>query len=250
MRLLSPTQQDSPSAPAGAGSADDPLSTLHKMSTTAGLGSTDYVAVNATAIFAVIMGLASALTLFNVTALLVIPLIGIIGAIVALRQITRSNGTQAGRGLAVLALVLCVGFGGLVFARTLASHQQEVRDKKALNTQIDLLGKHIITGDYKAAYAMFDQRFQKRVAEADFVATMKGLRSNAVYGTLQSIDWKHLAEFMTDDTTGTRQAAVSLIIQYDKAGEVRQTAFFSDVDGQWLLGDIPSLFPASSNGAR
>ncbi len=241
-------QQDSPSAPVDAGPPGDPLSHLHKMSTTAGLGSTEYVAVNTTAIFAVIMGLASALTLFDVTAFLVIPLVGIIGAVIALRQIGRSNGTQTGRGLSVLALLLCLGFGGVVFGRTVAAHRQEVHDKAELNEKIASLGKDVLGGDYHAAYAMFDQRFQKRVPEADFTNTMKMLRANAVYGKLQSLSWKHLAQFRTDDSTGARMAAVALIMEFDRAGEVRQSALFNRIDGHWEFSDIPSLFPANDQG--
>src|SRR3954454_3634686 len=84
---------------------DDPLSHLHKMSITAGLGSGEYIAVNGAAVAAVLLGLASALALMN-ELLLIIPFTGIIVAIVALRQIRRSNRTQTGVGLVVLGLVL------------------------------------------------------------------------------------------------------------------------------------------------
>src|SRR6478736_4490875 len=90
----------------------DPLASLHKMSTTAGLGSGDYVAINPVAIFAIIMGVASALALFEETILLLLPAAAIVGAIIALRQIGKSSGTQTGRGLAIAAIVLALIFGG------------------------------------------------------------------------------------------------------------------------------------------
>src|SRR3954462_5034744 len=89
----------------------DPLAGLHKMSTTAGVTNLDYVAVNQTAIAAVLVGLLSALSFFGFL-LLVIPIVGAIFAVIALRQIADSNGTQTGRGLAILALALCVILGG------------------------------------------------------------------------------------------------------------------------------------------
>src|SRR5215212_974195 len=95
----------------------DPLASLHKMSTTAGLGSTDYVEVNGTAIAALVLGLISAVTLFNEPLLLVVPAAGIVTAIFAFRQIARSNGTQTGSALAVGAILLSLGFGGIMFAR-------------------------------------------------------------------------------------------------------------------------------------
>src|SRR4051794_6354462 len=86
---------DDPAEPAGATppAGDDPLAHLHRMSTTAGLGSGEYVAINGAAVFGFILGLASALCLFEETILLVIPLVGAITSIVALRQIAKSNGT-------------------------------------------------------------------------------------------------------------------------------------------------------------
>src|SRR5439155_24799091 len=102
VREASTTMSPPPSPPP----VDDPLSHLHKMSTTAGLGSGEYVAINGTAIFALILGIVSALTLFEELVLLVVPLVGVVAAIVALRQISRSGGTQTGKGLATAGLVL------------------------------------------------------------------------------------------------------------------------------------------------
>src|SRR5215212_4817149 len=84
---------------------DDPLAHLHKMSTTAGLGSGDYVAVNGTAVFALLVGLASALALMS-EVLLILPLVAIVASVMAWQQIRNSNGTQTGKGLAIAAMVL------------------------------------------------------------------------------------------------------------------------------------------------
>src|SRR3989442_50419 len=96
----------------GAGGGDDPFLKLHKMSTTAGLGSGDYVAINGTAIASLLLGIASALVLFGAHLLLLIPLAGVVCGILAFRQIADSNGTQTGRGLAAVGLLLSLGFGG------------------------------------------------------------------------------------------------------------------------------------------
>ena len=55
--------------------AADPLSKLHKMSTTAGLASQQYVAVNIAAVMAALLGVASGLSVFS-PLLLVIPIVG------------------------------------------------------------------------------------------------------------------------------------------------------------------------------
>src|SRR5205085_7590050 len=92
---------------------DDPLARLHKMSTTAGLGTTDYVAINALAVASVFLGLASLLAMLD-PLLLVLPVLAIACSIWALTQIRNSGGTQSGRGLAVLGLVLSLGCFGVV----------------------------------------------------------------------------------------------------------------------------------------
>src|SRR5437868_14846013 len=96
----------------------DPLAHLHKMSTTAGLGTTEYVAINPLAVATVFLGLASALALLDNT-LLAVPVLALIFAVAALRQIIKSGGTQTGRGLAILGLLLAVGFSGVVLARSI-----------------------------------------------------------------------------------------------------------------------------------
>ena len=88
----SQTQSNPPPSPAD----DDPLAHLHKMSTTAGLGSGDYVAVNGTAVFALLVGVASALALMT-EVLLILPLVCVIAAVVAWGQIRHSNGTPGSR---------------------------------------------------------------------------------------------------------------------------------------------------------
>src|SRR2546423_3462881 len=85
----------------------DPLARLHKMSTTAGLGTTEYVAINPMAVATIFLGAASALALMDVT-LLAVPVVTIVVGIVALRQIARSGGTQTGRGLAWGGLLLAL----------------------------------------------------------------------------------------------------------------------------------------------
>ncbi len=75
------------------------------MSTTAGLGSQDYVAVNVTSVVAVLFGLASLLAIAS-PVLLVFPIVGVVLEPDRLRQVRNSNGTQTGKGLAILGLVL------------------------------------------------------------------------------------------------------------------------------------------------
>src|SRR3954464_12472461 len=72
-----------------AGAAPDPLASLKKMSTTAGVGSQEYVAVNPGAGAALRLGVASLLVSRH-DVLLLIPAAGVVCAIVAWRQISNS----------------------------------------------------------------------------------------------------------------------------------------------------------------
>ena len=97
------TQSNSPSTPTeGLGphnpAADtDPLLHLHKMSTTAGVGTEDYVAVNVTSVVAVLFGLASLLSMFN-TVLLVFPIVGVILGLIALARCPTATGRKPAKG--------------------------------------------------------------------------------------------------------------------------------------------------------
>src|SRR5271155_3285734 len=109
------TQTD-PTMPGMPSSSDgDPLLHLHKMSTTAGLGSQDYVAVNVTSVVAVLFGLASLLAIAS-PVLLVFPIVGVALSLIALRQVRNSNGTQTGIALAVLGLVLSGAITAVIFS--------------------------------------------------------------------------------------------------------------------------------------
>src|SRR5262245_38263315 len=128
-----PPSTDSMSRPV-SGNGDqvaDPLAGLHPMSRTAGLGAQDYVAINPVAVTTLLLGLASSLALVT-GMLLIIPIAGIICAIVGLWQIRNSNGTQSGRLLASSGMGLCIVFAGLVGARQIAIDIRDRADRDAV----------------------------------------------------------------------------------------------------------------------
>ena len=98
-------------SPGAHGANGDPLSKLYHMSNTAGVGTQEYVAINPTAVAALILGLASVLALLG-SILLVVPAAGIVCGLVAISQIRKSNETQTGLALAACGLVLSIGLGG------------------------------------------------------------------------------------------------------------------------------------------
>src|SRR3954468_1363531 len=113
-----------PSQPASQ--PDDPIAHLHKMSTTAGVGSQDYVAINNAAIVSVILGLCTALAFLGIP-FLIVGAAGIVFGVIAIVQIRHSNGTQGGLGLAILGILLSLAIAGSVAAVSIMdwTHQRE-----------------------------------------------------------------------------------------------------------------------------
>src|SRR3954466_13908623 len=91
----------------------DPIAHLHKMSTTAGVGSQDYVAINNSAIISVILGMCTALAFLGIP-FLVVGAAGIVFGIIALVQIRNSKLTRGGTGLAILGILLSLAIAGSV----------------------------------------------------------------------------------------------------------------------------------------
>src|SRR5690242_3373793 len=148
---------------------DDPLAHLHRMSTTAGLGTQEYVAINVPAVVAALLGVASILSLLA-NELLLIPLAGVVCSILALRQIGNSNGTQGGKGYAILGLLLSLGFACLVGGLWTYQKIGYRDDERAIGQLMEQFSNKANAGDWKSAYGLFSDRFRDRVTEEAFVA--------------------------------------------------------------------------------
>src|SRR3954469_9558517 len=120
----------------------DAISNLHKMSTTAGVGSQDYVAINNAAIVSVILGLCTALAFLGVP-FLIVGAAGIVFGIIAIVQIRHSNGTQGGMGLAILGILLSLAIAGSVTAASVIDWQHRQRDQDDIEKVLNQLGQHI-----------------------------------------------------------------------------------------------------------
>ena len=238
---MTQTQSDQSQATAPP-TDDDPLAHLHKMSTTAGLGSGEYVAVNGTAVFALLLGLASSLALMD-SMLLIIPLIGVIVAIVALRQIILSNGTQTGRGLVVLGTLLMFGFGGFVGVQKIVQDVRTREDRQAIENVVTALADKSKAGDYQGLYGLFAGKFQERVKYPDFAERMKSFRESAVYGKLKSAE-TGLMQFQTDDATGTQYALVRVQLDFEKANRpLPDDLTFKKEGNHWRIEVFATMFP-------
>lgn len=247
-----PEISDARAVPTPSSTADpaiDPLLKLHKMSTTAGVGSGDYVAVNATSIVAILLGIASLLAMFE-PMLLILPAIGVIVSILSLRQIGQSNGTQTGRALAFGGLALSVVIGGLVGFKQLTERSRANADRAEIEQIIVQLGNDVRDGKPADAYEKLGARFKEQVPKELFVAIMTSARANDRFGTLQGISSIYdpskpgLVVFETNTTTGERIAVASGLMKFNKLDEpMRQSMNFRQAGGKWELDAMPELFP-------
>jgi hypothetical protein len=168
------------------GNESDPIERLHKMSTTAGVGSQEYVAVNNFAVFAAVLGVASGLAILALP-LLVVPAAAVIFGVWSLVQIGRSNGTQGGRLLASLGIILAVVISGaLLFGnwrQKVMYRDQEVR----VNAVIAQLGNVLREGKIGEAYALFDDVYRQKVSERVFADRWKAIVDTPSVGPLVSL---------------------------------------------------------------
>ncbi|HEV7299371.1 MAG TPA: hypothetical protein VGN72_08405 [Tepidisphaeraceae bacterium] len=244
VQTSSDTTDDRATAPAArdADSGTEGLLKLHKMSTTAGVGSGDYVAVNGTSIVALLLGVGSWLTLMN-PVLLFIPVAAVICAIFAIRQIGESNGTQTGRPLAIIGLLLALGIGGWVAVKQISESSKVRADTQAVNQAIRQLGDQVREGRANEAYDALSPKFKSQVSRDLFVGRMNSARNNERFGSLQGIDSNNLVVFDTE-SSGDRTAVAAGLMRFDKVAEpLRQTMMFRQVDGKWVIDSLPDLFP-------
>src|SRR3954451_14166890 len=122
--------------------APDPIAKLHKMSTTAGVGSQEYVAINNAAIVSAILGLCTALAFLGVP-FLIVGAAGIVFGIIALVQIRHSNGTQGGTALAILGILLSLAMAGSVAATSIVEWNHQREDKVQIEGLITQLGQFV-----------------------------------------------------------------------------------------------------------
>jgi hypothetical protein len=166
--LEPPRKSDDPAA-----DAPDPISQLHKMSTTAGVGSQDYVAINTSAIVSVILGLCTALAFLGIP-FLIVGAAGIVFGIIALVQIRHSNGTQGGTGLAILGILLSLAIAGSVAAVSIMDWTHQREDKAQINRVLDQLGQNIASEQYDKAYQLFTPEFQSALKPPIFRDQLQG----------------------------------------------------------------------------
>jgi hypothetical protein len=226
----------------------EPLLHLHKMSTTAGLGSGDYVAVNVTAVVAVLFGLASFVAKFS-EVLLIIPVVGVVLSIVALWQIRNSNGTQTGRFFALAGLAL----SGIISAVLFINQGIDIAHRRANEAAISDLcrqfGQLVVSDQYDQAYDLFDTAFHDRVGRNAFKAHLMLLQhSNATF-PIESTFWNGLAYFASDASDVETAEAVIKIQYKGLQGQQGMNMRLKRQGTDWRIDNIVEMFPPLKGGA-
>lgn len=213
------------------------------MSRTAGAGTTDYVAVNNLAVAALIVGLLGWLAVMD-NALLLVPLIGIVLGIMAVLQIVRSNGTQTGMWLAVLGMVLSVGFAGYVGAAALAEQAAFKRDGQVIEQVRATLETSLGKGDYATSYGEFSPIFRQRMSVEEFADFWKNIESLQYGGKIIAVGWNGRMEAEKAPESLTRYTKVVWSFKVERQAEpfTREVVLMQVEDG-WKVHDVQNLFP-------
>ena len=241
--------------PTQSGDASDPLSTLHRMSTTAGASSQEYVAVNLMAVAALALGLASALVLLT-DVLLVIPLAALASGILALRQIRRSSGTQTGRVLVVLGMLIGLGFGTFIGVRAVREYNLTRHEQAAIETVVGDLGQRITAKDFAGTLGLFSDGFltRKKITPEIFAQVWRRSTQSEAYGNVTAVS---ISRVVLSPREGQRQrgAGSMLIITFERSEQpLRREIVFRKMNDRWKIDDIPMIFPSpppeAPEGAR
>ena len=209
------------------------------MSTTAGVASQQYVAVNTAAVLAALLGVASMMAMFS-PLLLVIPAVTIGVAIFAWRQIANSNGTETGKVLAISGLVLAVVVGGGVAAREVMAASKARADARTMGEIVERLRGALAANDYQGAYQLFAMPFRERIAPEQFRARWELVQSGEVYGRLQSAKWNGVPPVY--EKIGDDDAGIIIIILHFERYENRFQFFFRKTGDQWQILSLPEIF--------
>jgi hypothetical protein len=220
-------------AVATAEGEDDPLTRLHRMSRTAGLGTQDYVAINPTAVTALFLGFASALAmLFPV--LLIIALAGIICGLIALWQIRNSGGTQTGRGIAWAGIALCLLFTGIVGSARWREERKTEADRQAVMRAVEQFGNKMMAEDFAGAYALTGEHFQNRVTLEQFQGDLRARFNWPSHGKITSMKSNGRVSFESDEQQN-RYATTQAIVTLTGGREDRPQIGLSKQGDTWLI---------------
>jgi hypothetical protein len=228
----------------------DPLVGLYHMSNTAGVSTQDYVAINPTAIAALLLGLASVLIVLS-NILVVIPIVGLGCGIIAIVQIRHSNQTQTGKVLAGLGILFAILFGGGKIGYDAVANYRVTGDEDQIAQATRELGKDLVAANYEHAYQQFTDAFRQRVPFSTFEQGMKSLEQVPGTGRLTSLEWnQQRMEIVKKPDTSLEDAYSMTLFNYSGVPQPRRVVIMFEKTPapqrpsgyRWIPHDIPTLF--------
>jgi hypothetical protein len=159
---------------------------------------------------------------------------------VAWRHIAGSNGTETGKPLAAIGLVLSLLLGGGIFGKEVADRVRARGDARQMQAIADQLTRHLKARDYGPAYDLFSTAFRQRISPDQFKARWEALQQT---GSLQSVVWNGVLPVYETVEGGQGVAGVvSMAVDFqDREG--RFTFVFHKSAEAWQLDNIPEVFP-------
>jgi hypothetical protein len=219
----------------------DPVTGLHRMSYIAGLGTHDYQSVNLPAVVALVLGVASCLSLIWGW-MVVIPVGGVACGLTAVIQIRRSNGTQTGSTVAWIGVALSGLFVVIAGGQKVIEDRQLALEGQRISALCQEWGQDITAGQYEKAYKLYSDRFTDKVSLDEFKANLQYVQSNTITGPIAKAEWNGLAQFDSDSTTGITKASGMVVITYQKGMSDRWATFFRLSNGHWQFDSMPDVF--------
>jgi len=227
---------------------DDPLAKLHKMSTTAGVGVGDYVAINSLAVTTVVLGLASGLALLD-PILLAMPVIALIIGTIAVVQIRKSGGTQGGMILAILGILIALGCSGWVGVNRVAKFRTESADRNGVIAIVDVFGKDVLEARPDDAWAKFSGVFQEAFEREQFRRTLSSVNSGTGIGKIVAMRSNGLVKFETFSDTPDLFAQTMLFVEFQskqdnsKFNDRYEVRLRKVPDLGWRIERLDAFFP-------
>jgi hypothetical protein len=230
--------------PEKASTPDGSLQSLHHMSTTAGMDSGDYVEINGLAVAAVSLAAVSLLGVLH-SAFMLLGILATVAGVLALRQISRSNGTQGGRAVAWAGILLAIAVVGGKWTMDYAQAAAEKRHAAEIEALFGRLGGLLAKGDYDGAYQQFSPAFHKFVSQDRFTSTWKSvLTSDASRGDFVQFEPSGLYQFWVTGSslpTGITRIRLRFAKLAEPLGPVGVGAL-QGADGVWRVDEMPDLF--------
>lgn len=220
----------------------DPIMSLHKMSTTAGVATQDYVAINSFAVAAAVLGLATSLVFVGILFLAVGVLALACGGW-ALWKIHTSNGTQGGKGLAWLGIVLALAFSAAVVSAHVRQQRAESAEANQINDLIKQIGQDIIAGRYAAVYAVLDPEFRSKLTLEQFSLAWTNQQSPDHFGRLTEMYGNGCVQFAPATGDSGLMAYTAAVLHFQNYRDRRLTmSFQKSRDGVWRVSAMAEMF--------